>query len=477
MRHLVRAVLICMFAGGIILGTSSLAFYDLLKDFDWCPEHRGQASLLGAAIGGGLGCIVGIFVGWQRLRRYQDLKLLAASEAGEFIDKADDRLVERVKNLLGKLGNVSLRSIMKLVTRDRRTSLWIGDLYVRDVGTESRRVERRTIAAFQHSDLSLPQFILQRRRFLLSLFASLAGLKDIRFVDCPGLSESYHLSGSSEQLVTRLFDKSLLDHFSRQAGCEVGGDGDWLVIAAPQRKHLSASSRKLFKSQAQQIFAMFVVACRDLDTTVEPAETAADFSPGGPLDKLTSTMTPDSDITQFLSQPVPRFVPPQISRPHMIPAIMMAIFGAFTLFATGISVIALFVAPLTVAVPLGAISLTLGSLLLGAAWRFRHRKLRLLSHGEVTLGSIQSVTKAAVRSSTTRYRVQVRYEAMSSPTVGNIVLPGDLVEKAWKAQEQDLQVPLIFDPDDPQHFLLAWQLSSTATLLAKFGRARLDPNS
>jgi len=161
----------------------------------------------------------------------------------------------------------------------------------------------------------------------------------------------------------------------------------------------------------------------------------------------------------------------------MFPALMMAICGVFILHATGISVIALFVAPLTVAIPLGAISLTLGSLLLRAAWRFRRRKLRLLSHGEIVLGFIQSVTRAAARSSTTRYRVQVRYEALGSPTIGDVVLSGDLVEKAWKAQEQDVQVPLIFDPHDPQHFLLAWQLSSAATLLAKFSRARLGPNS
>ncbi len=440
--------------GTVILGTLSLAFFDYFKTFDWCPEHRWKVALLGA----GIGSFIGILVGWTRIRRHHGLKRLASSEAAEFMEKASDRLAERTKTLLGKLGFASLKDVMKLVEKDRQTLLWIGDLSVVTAG-DVQSVERRTIAAFQHTGLSLPQFILQRRRMGLGLLKTMIGLQDIRFADYTRFSDTYHLSGCSQHLVTQLFDKSLLDHFSARRSCEIGGEGDWLIVAAPQRKYLSAASRKLFSNQARELFSLFAAACRHVDTSAVPQETC---SPTGLLDKLRPAVVSDSEATAFLKQPVPRSVPKQIARPHIRPAYILAICGAFFLFASCISIMTLFVAPITVALWLAGIPLMLGSVLLWAARWFRRKQLRLLSYGQVTLGFIQSVTRAILQSQTCpRYRVQVQYEAMGTPTISVVTLSSDFIEEVWKAQEQNRQVPLMYDPHAPQHCLLAWQLSTS----------------
>jgi hypothetical protein len=457
MKYFIRGMFGGLFIGTVILGTLSLGISEYFRTFDWCPEHRWQVALLGAGIGGGIGSFIGILVGWTRLLRHHGLKRLASSEAAEFMEKASDRLAERTKTLLGKLGLASLRDVIKLVEEDRQTSLWIGDLSVDDMN-ENRQVERRTIAAFQHSGLSLPQFILQRRRMGLGLLKTMIDLQDIRFADYTRFSDTYHLSGCSRHLVTQLFDKSLLDHFSARDGCEIGGEGDWLIVAAPQRKHLSAASRILFSNQARELFSLFAAACRHVDTSAVPQETC---SPTGLLDKLRPAVVSDSEATAFLKQPVPRSVPKKIARPHILPAYMLAIFGAFFLFASCISIMALFVAPITEALWLVGIPLMLGSVLFWVARWFRRKRLRLLSHGQVTSGFIQSVTRAILQSSTPRYRVQVQYEAMGTPTISVVTLSSDIIEEVWKAQEQNRQVPLMYDPHAPQHCLLAWQLSTS----------------
>ena len=131
------------------------------------------------------------------------------------------------------------------------------------------------------------------------------------------------------------------------------------------------------------------------------------------------------------------------------------------MFASCISIMALFVAPITEALWLVGIPLILGSVLLGAARWFRRKRLRLLSHGQVASGFIQSVTRAILQSSTPRYRVQVQYEAMGTPTISVVTLSSDIIEEVWKAQGQNRQVPLVYDPYAPQHCLLAWQLSTS----------------
>lgn len=456
MRHLVRGIFGGLFVGSIILGTVGTAFYDYFKTLDQCPEHRWQVVLLGVGIGGSIGSFIGLLFGWTRLRRFHRLERLAYSESAEFIAEAGDRLTERAKALLGKLGTTSLRDVMKLVEADRRTSIWIGDL---SVATDSNRhVERKTIAAFQHAGLSLPQFILRPRRFTLDILATVLGLQEIHFASYPGFSDTYHLSGSAEHLVTELFDTSLLDHFSAQDGFEIGGNGDWLVVAAPQRGHLSAANRKLFSIQALRILSLFAAACRDLDTSAVPQETRSATTQ---LNRLLPVVVSDSDASAFLEQPVPRSVPKRVARPHLLKALILAIFAAFFLAAGCFSIVFLFLAPITEAVWFAAIPLSLGSLLLWAAWRMRRNRLRLLSHGQVTSGFVQSVTRVTARFSQSRFRVEIRYEAVGTPTTGVVTVSGDIIEEVWNAQEQDRQVPLIYDPHAPQHCLLTRQLSTS----------------
>jgi hypothetical protein len=447
-----------LFVGSVILGSLGLAFFDLIETFDWCPQHRWEAALLAAGIGGGIGSSVGFIVGWMHLRRQQDLKRLADTESAEFIEKADDRLAERAKTLLGKLGSASLRNVMKPVEAGDHTSTWIGDLSVSD-GEEHRRVKRQTIAAFHQAGLSLPQFILQPKRLMLKIFAAVIGLQEIHFADHPRFSDGYHLSSSAQHLATQLFDKSLLDHFSARDDYEIGGDGDWLIVAAPQRGHLSAEGRKRFANQAREILALFVAASRDVDTSAVQQDTP---SPTVGLSKLLPAGgVTDSDVTEFLDEPVPRSVPKQVARPHLVPTYVLAIFAAFFLFASCFSIPVLFLASAKVAFWFAAVPLTLGSVLLWAAWRMRRNRLRLLSHGQVAAGFIQSVTKTIAQPSRTRYRVEVHYEAMGIPTTGVIKVPGDIIEEVWDAQEQDRNMQLIFDPHAPQHCLLTRQLSTS----------------
>ncbi len=458
MRHFAIGMLGGLFVGSIILGSLGLAFFDLIETFDWCPQVRWEAALLAAGIGGGIGSFVGLIVGWVHLRRQQDLKHLAYTESAEFIEKADDRLSERAKTLLGKLGSASLRNVMKPVDAGHHTSLWIGDLSVSD-GEEHRQVKRQTIAAFHQAGLSLPQFILQPKRLTLQIFAAVAGLQEIRFADHPRFSDGYHLSSSAQHLTTQLFDKSLLDHFSARDDYEIGGDGDWLIVAAPQRGHLSAEGRKRFSNQAREIHALFVAASRDVDTSAPQQDTP---SPTVGLSKLlTSRRVTDSDVTEFLDEPVPRSVPTQVARPHLIPTYVLAIFAAFFLSASCFSIPILFLASAKEAFWFAAVPLTLGSVLLWAAWRIRRNRLRLLSHGQVASGFIQSVTKTTAQPSSTRYRVEVHYEAMGIPTTGVVKVSGDIIEEVWDAQEQDQHVQLIFDPHAPQRCLLTRQLSTS----------------
>ena len=457
MRQLVGGILGGFVVGGLVLVAASIAFFDGIKSFDWCPDNRWQVGWRAALIGGVGGSFVGIFVGWLRLRRLEGLRNLAYTESAEFIEKADDRLVEQVKTLLGKLDIASLRDVMKQVDADRHTSSWVGDLSEAATG-EDRPVNRRTIAVFHRPGLSLPQFILQPKRWLLKIGAALIGLEEVRFADHASFTEAYYLSSSVQKQVMELFDEVILDHFGARAGFEIGGDGDWLVVAGPQRKHLSAEARKRFSGQAREILALFVAASRDVDATVVQHATS---SPVVGLKKLLPADVTDDDIERFLSEAVPRSVPTQIARPQLVGPLVSAIFSAFLLLPSCFSILFLFLAPFKMALLVAIVPLVLGVGLLWNAWRLRTKRLRLLSHGEVVPGRVQSVTRAPVQSSTTQYRVEVRYEAKGMPTTGFSNVSGEIMDEVWEAQEQDRTVQLIFDPQIPQHCLLTRQLSTS----------------
>lgn len=457
MRHLVFGILGGFFVGGLVLLTASIAFFDGIKSFDWCPDNRWQVGWRATLIGGVGGSFVGIFVGWLRFRRHQGLRRLAYIESAEFIEKIDDRLVEQVKTLLGKTCAASLRDAMKQVDADGHASSWVGDL-LEDDGGEDRNVNRRTIAVFHRPGLSLPQFILQPKRWTLGLGAALIGLEEVRFADHASFSEAYHLSSSVQPLAMQLFDEVVLDHFSARGGFEIGGEGDWLVVVGPQRKHLSAEARKRFSVQAREILALFMGASRDGDATVVQHATS---SPTVGLRKMLPAEVTDDDISRFLVETVPRSVPPQIARPHLVGPFVSAIFGAFLLFPSCFSILFLFLAPFKVALLIAIVPLLFGGVVLWNAWRLRTKRLRLLSHGEVVPARIQSVTRTTAQPSTTRYRVEVRYEANGMPTTGFTNVPGEIMDEVWEAQEQDQTVQLIFDPQISQHCLLTRQLSTS----------------
>ncbi|MEC7556571.1 MAG: DUF3592 domain-containing protein [Planctomycetota bacterium] len=457
MRQLVGGILGGFVAGGLVLVAASIAFFDGIKSFDWCPDNRWQVGWRAALIGGVGGSFVGIFVGWLRLRRHEGLRRLAYTESAEFTEKAGDRLVEQVKTLLANPGAASLRDVMKQVDADRHTSSWVGDLSEDDEG-ENRKVNRRTIAVFHRPGLSIPQFILQPKRWALEIGAALIGLEEVRFADHASFTEAYHLSSSVQPLAMQLFDEVILDHFGARAGFEIGGDGDWLVVAGPQRKHLSAEARKRFSGQAREILALFVAASRDVDATVMQDATS---SPAIGLRKLLPAEVTDDDIARFLSEAVPRSVPTQIARPHLVGPFASAIFGAFLLAPSCLSIPFLFLFPFKVALLVAIVPLVLGGVSLWNAWRLRTKRLRLLSHGQVVPGRVQSVTRATAQPSTTRYRVEVCYEAKGMPTTGFTNVSGEIMDEVWEAQEQDRTVQLIFDPQIPQHCLLTRQLSTS----------------
>jgi len=446
-----------MLVAGVGMGVLGIAFADGLRKFDWCPESRWQIALLLAGVGGMTGGLTGIPLGWFRLQRYHALKDFAASESGEFIEKASARLTERTKNLLGKIGVAALTDVMKLVAEDHRTSLWIGDLSVDGMG-ENRRVERRTIAAFQYDGFVLPQFLLQPRRFGLGFLRELIGLQDIRFTDYPRFSDMYHLSGRVQNPVKQLFYGSLLDHFDVRKGWEAAGEGDWLIIAAPRRRHLSAAGRRHFLNQVREVFSLFATACCQVDTSEAPQETDTPEetdAPEGLLHGLLGALVSDSEATAFLEQPVPRSVPEKIVRPHMIPVLFSAVFGVFFLVAGGIAVITMIHLSWLV-----ALSILPGSSLLWFAWWWRGRRLRLLRHGQVTSGTIRSIHRSSLYTSTTRYRVRVCYEVRGAVMHSVVAVSGDMIEEIWQAQDGDRQVSLIYDPQTPRHCLLACQLAT-----------------
>ena len=457
MRQMLGGLLSGFVVGGLGLVVASIVFFDGIKSFDWCPDNRWQVGWRAALVGGVGGSLVGICVGWLRLRRSQSLRRLAYTESAEFIEKADDRLVEQVKTLFGMLGATSLRDVMKQVDADRHTSCWVGDLSEVEAG-DGRPMTLKTVAVFHRAGLSFPQFILQPKRWTLNVGAALIGLEEIRFAGRESFTEAYFLSSSVEPQAMQLFDAKVLDHFGARVGFEIGSDGDWLVVASPQRKHLSAEARKRFTIQAREILQLFVAASRDVDTTVVQSET----SPiSGGLSKLMPAAVTDADIERFLSEAVPRSVPKQIARPHLVGPFVSAIFGGFFSLVSLFSIPVLFFAPFKMALLVGGIPIVPGGVLLWNAWRLRTKRLRLLSHGEIVPGRIQSVTRATAESSTTRYRVELRYEAQGMPTIGFTRVPGEVMDEVWDAQKQDRQIQLIFDPQLPHHCLLTRQLSTS----------------
>ena len=458
MRPLVLGIVKGVVLGALLLGVLSMMSFDYWKTFDWCPQERWDFGLLAVAFGGGVGSFFGLLSGGAALRRHQDLKYLADSEGVELVDRADNRLTERSKNLLAKVGNASLRRVMTWDEQDGQGSLSMGDLSVSDMD-EDNQVEHWTVALFHRPGWSLPQFVLQRRGFGLAIVAKVIGLQEICFAEEAGLSKRYFLSGSSEDAVRQLFNHSVRDHFSSGEGCEVGAEGDWLVIAAPGRRHLSATGRKVFRRQAREIVAVLASARSNVEIT--PSSPSAESA--APVASVSGSVS-NRQAMAFFDQSVPRSVPWKVLSPYVSPLLALGVFGGFFVSAGVMAVVSLFVAPPVVALCLIALPVLAGSVLLCLALRLYRKRLRLLREGLPVKGLIESVRKTAWQLPMPRYRVQVHYEVKGSKQVGWANLSSDTVEEAWKAQEEKRAVPLIYDPQAPQNCLLVWQLVTSSRL-------------
>lgn len=124
-------------------------------------------------------------------------------------------------------------------------------------GGKNRSRHHQTVAAFQLTQSTLPDFEMFPERFY-HWFAEAAGYKDIDFDSDPAFSRSYRLLGADEHAVRRLFHPGVVAPWGTRPGWTVEGSGQTLLFYRP-RVIVKPDDVAGFLSETRELVRLFGV--------------------------------------------------------------------------------------------------------------------------------------------------------------------------------------------------------------------------
>jgi hypothetical protein len=170
------------------------------------------------------------FSAYQARKRTQALQQLAIEMGYQFQDD-DPALLDQVRQSgfqLFRRGHS--RKVLNILRRQyRESTMTIFDYRYTTSCGEHSQTHRQTVVLFTPGQGVLPEFTLRLRGFLDNLVAR-AGISDINFENSPEFSRKYHLSGSDEQAIRRVFNNAVLAFFESRRRFVVEASHDHLLI-------------------------------------------------------------------------------------------------------------------------------------------------------------------------------------------------------------------------------------------------------
>lgn len=440
-------------AMGGILG--ALVLKNLLSGFGWFGAW-GQTTWFWVLVGAALGGTSGLTRGLRLLRRKQHARRLAAQRTLSYSEHGDNDSAQRLKTILGRDGFVSLENVLS--GEHDGLKLLFGDLVYIPTGSKNSHRRVSSIASFQHSELSFPQFTLQPEGSLLNMMAGIVGVEDIDFDSHPEFSRRYHLSGQEPESVRQLFQPRLLDFLEQRPGWQVRGERNCLVILRP-RQAADAAGMEAFMDEAQAMFSEFEQATRTRARMAPPLPRQS--SPAGSLIELArrQAITP-AEVEQFLQSAAPREVPRRILFQYLNGSIwVLAMLFGFLVVLGGCLAAGGFAGREPVLLLVGSAIVAVALSVLAWIVHRRQRKFHLLTHGCRSEGRIERVDATPVAiNGQQRYLALVHYHADGLPYSAKVPLYGSHVELARDAADESRSVPLLYDPGSPQRVVLSVQL-------------------
>jgi hypothetical protein len=461
---------------GLCIG--AVAGYQLLPHVLSFEKAQALGSLLGLTLAredmfwfpASLGAVIGVLGGlvWGRMsaakaaRRNAALQEVAQKDGQQFSPEVDGELSAKLARDFS-LQHAAISGVLRKDIPGMRAAF--GDLAI---ATEFRhRSDRETrwttqTAAYFSADVRLPGFTLQPEGFAMNLLSGMSGIEDINFASHEEFSRRYHLSAMHAENARRLFEAPLLEHLERRPGLHVQSAADGLLIYRPGQR-LGAEEIEGFIAETTEIFRLFEASARKLQQAREAglipkADARAEAAKISGLvgEVVRERLVTRADVEAFMRQAPPRKVPANIRHycEGFAPGMALAAGALFFLvgagFAFGFGQAGKWGGALV-----GLLFAVVGAGLLFFFGRMRLRLERLLRHGELGVGRIEGIESTGWSGPGGDVsRASVRFQAKAATVQAKCNIAGVAVERAQKLFTAKRPAAVLYDPANPERFLL-----------------------
>lgn len=433
------------------------------EDMFWFPAS------LGAAIGLVAGLVWGRMSGAKAARHDAALQEVAQKRGQQFSANVDSELSAKLARDFS-LHDASISHVLRKDSPGARMA--VGELAIatefRHGTTEVRHGSDREArwttqtAAYFAADVRVPKFTLQPEGFAVKLLSRIGGIEDINFPSHEEFSRQYHLSAVHAENARRLFEGGLLEHLGRRPGLHIQSAADGLLIYRPGTL-CSADEIEGFIAETTEIFSLLEASARKLQQAREAglipktdARAEAAKITGLVGEVVRERLVTRADVEAFMRQPPPRKVPANIRHycEGFAPGMVLAIGALFFLvgagFAFGFGQAGKWGGAL-----FGLLFCAVGGGLLFFFGRIRLRLERLLRHGELGVGRIEGIESTGWSGPGGEvFRASVRFQAKGATVPAKCNIAGVAVERAQKLFIAKKPAAMLYDPANPERFLL-----------------------
>ncbi len=214
---------------------------------------------MGTYIGfGALALVIGIvlFLGSRRKKALRQLaSTINFSFSGEFTDE-DDELLKSLSHLalFRQTRSQGAWSVMTRAEEGLSVTIMEHRISSGNSGKPSS-VSEQTVIVFQSDLLRLPTFTLRRQDLGANISTAL-GYRDFNFETHPTFSKQFHLHGSDEDAIRRVFTDEVLTYYENHTDLVTDGSGDSLMICR-LGKTVAVKNIEAFLEQGYEIFSLF----------------------------------------------------------------------------------------------------------------------------------------------------------------------------------------------------------------------------
>lgn len=434
------------------------------EDMFWFPAS------VGAALGLAAGVVSGRISGARATRRAESLRQTALRRGDQFSSVDADLGAQLARDF--SLHGAAISNVLRKEMPGFRVA--VGDLAIaRETGTGTDRETRwstQTAAYYAADALRFPKFTLQPEGLGLKLLSSITGIEDIDFPSHPEFSRNYHLTAVHTENARRLFDDRLLESLSRHPGLHIESAQSSLLIYRPGAQN-RAEEIEGFITETTEIFRLFEASARKLQQAPEvglipkvDARAAAEKMPGAVGKLLREILVTRAEVKAFVRQPPPRKVPANIRRycDQFAPGMMLMIGGMFFLVGAGFS-FGFWQAGKWDGALFGLLFVVVGGGVLLFLGRIRLSLVRLLRHGHLGVGRIENIESTGWSGPGGEVsRAKVRFQAAGESVQATCNIAGFAIERAQKLAAATKPAALLYDPANPQRFLLVDALLSVS---------------